>query len=186
MLVPTVSVPCSRQHRRYRASSQPRAQQQPAYRVERSPAEDAAIRARTAFHLAIPTHSLEAARRFYGDVLGLPQGRSSSRWVDWNCYGHQLVCHVVDGYRGETATNAVDGDPVPVPHFGLALSVDDFHSLVQRLTSKGVRFELEPHIRFAGAPGEQWCAFLRDESGNALELKAMTTPDNLFAQYNVV
>ena len=190
MLVPTVSVPCSRRHRRRRdgdgsRASTTRAQTQPAYRVERSPAEDAAVRARTAFHLAIPTHDLDAARRFYGDVLGLPQGRSSARWIDWNCYGHQLVCHVVDGYRGETATNAVDGDPVPVPHFGLALAVDDFHSLVQRLTSKGVHFELEPHIRFAGAPGEQWCAFMRDESGNAIEFKAMTTPDNLFAQYNV-
>ena len=95
------------------------------------------------------------------------------------------MCHVVDGYQGRTATNAVDGDPVPVPHFGLALSVEDFHALVSRLTSKGVQFELEPHIRFVGAPGEQWCAFCRDESGNAIEFKAMSTPSNLFAQYNV-
>lgn len=195
MLLPTVCAPCSRlhmrncggrpRHDRSRASSTRSLAQQQQYTVERSPAEDAAIRSRTAFHLAIPTHSLDAARRFYGDVLGLPQGRSSARWLDYNFYGHQLVCHVVDGYQGRTATNAVDGDPVPVPHFGLALTVEDFHALVSRLTSKGVQFELEPHIRFVGAPGEQWCAFCRDESGNAIEFKAMSTPSNLFAQYNV-
>jgi extradiol dioxygenase family protein len=91
----------------------------------------------------------------------------------------------VDGYQGSTASNAVDGDPVPVPHFGLALPVDEFHALTARLASQGVSYELAPHLRFTGAPGEQWCAFLRDLSGNAIELKAMTKPENLFARYTV-
>ena len=95
------------------------------------------------------------------------------------------MCHLVDGYSAATSRNAVDGDPVPVPHFGLALSVAEFHALAERLRAAGTRFELEPHLRFAGAPGEQWCMFLCDPSGNALEFKAMTTPENLFAQYNV-
>jgi uncharacterized protein len=141
---------------------------------------------RTAFHLAIPVHSLEAAREFYGGLLGLPEGRSSARWVDYNCYGHQLVCHLVDGWRGAVSHNEVDGDPVPVPHFGLALTVEDFHALTGRLRERGARFELEPHLRFVGKPGEQHCAFLYDPSLNAVELKAMVQPDNLFAQYTVV
>ena len=108
------------------------------------------------------------------------------RWIDYNFFGHQLVCHLVDGWRAIVSRNAVDGDPVPVPHFGLALTVPDFQALVGRLKERGARFELEPHLRFVGAPGEQHCAFLFDPSGNAVELKAMTTPDNLFAQYRVV
>ena len=155
------------------------------FRVERDPQDDARIRAVTPFHLAIPVANLEAARSFYGGVMGLPEGRSAARWVDWNFYGHQLVCHVVDGYEGRTALNSVDGDPVPVPHFGLALPLADFHALTARLTERGVKYELEPHLRFRGAPGEQWCAFLRDPSGNAIEIKAMTQPQNLFAQYTV-
>jgi extradiol dioxygenase family protein len=110
---------------------------------------------------------------------------SSARWVDYNFYGHQVVCHLVDGYSAARSHNAVDGDPVPVPHAGVNLSVADFHALAERLSAAGVRFELEPHLRFAGAPGEQWCMFLLDPSGNALEFKAMTAPDNLFAQYVV-
>ena len=155
------------------------------FRLERSPAQDRETRARTAFHLAIPVHSLAAARDFYGGVLGFPEGRSSERWVDYNAYGHQLVCHLVDGWRASVSRNQVDGDPVPVPHFGLALTVDDFQELVGRLEERGARFELEPHLRFVGKPGEQHCAFLFDPSGNAVELKAMVTPDNLFAQYVV-
>lgn len=128
---------------------------------------------------------LAASRRFYSGVLGFPEGRSAPRWVDYNVFGHQVVCHLVDGYAGATAQNAVDGDPVPVPHFGVALPVPHFHALAERLEAAGVHFELEPHLRFRGAPGEQWCMFFRDPSGNALEFKAMTTPENLFAQYTV-
>ena len=155
------------------------------FKVERSPAEDARLRAACAFHLAIPVGDIAASRRFYGQTLGFPEGRSAPRWVDYNAYGHQLVCHLVDGYSATTAQNAVDGDPVPVPHFGVALPVPEFNALADRLRAAGVHFELEPHTRFKGAPGEQLCMFFRDPSGNALEFKAMTTPDNLFAQYTV-
>ena len=155
------------------------------FKVARAPSEDARLRASCAFHLAIPVADLAASRRFYGQTLGFPEGRSAPRWVDFNAYGHQLVCHLVDGYSARTAQNAVDGDPVPVPHFGAALPVPEFHALAQRLRAAGVAFELEPHLRFRGAPGEQWCMFLRDPSGNAIEFKAMTEPDNLFAQYTV-
>lgn len=107
-------------------------------------------------------------------ALGCPEGRSSATWVDFNLYGHQLVCHEVKGYD---AASAVDGDPVPVPHFGLALSVPEFHELAAKVKESGrVVFELEPHLRFRGQPGEQWTMFFRDPSGNALEFKAMTKP----------
>ena len=168
------------------AARKQRAPQCSSFRLERTPAEDREARARTSFHLAIPVHSLEEARGFYGGLLGMPEGRSAERWVDYNFFGHQLVCHLVDGWRATVSRNAVDGDPVPVPHFGLALTVPDFQALIVRLKERGARFELEPHLRFVGAPGEQHCAFLFDPSGNAVELKAMTTPDNLFAQYRVV
>ena len=143
------------------------------FKVERAPAEDARQRAACAFHLAIPVADLAASRRFYGELLGFPEGRSAPRWIDFNAFGHQLVCHLVDGYAASTAQNAVDGDPVPVPHFGAALPVPQFHALAERLRAAGVAFELEPHLRFRGAPGEQWCMFLRDPSGNALEFKAV-------------
>jgi len=153
--------------------------------AQSSPAEDAAARAAAAFHLALPVHDLEAARAFYGGALGLQEGRRSARWQDYNLSGHQLVLHVVDGWVAQGGQNCVDGDPVPVPHFGLALTVSAFHALAARLTAAGVPFELAPHLRFEGQRGEQWCFFVRDPSGNALEFKAMTNPDNLFARYTV-
>jgi uncharacterized protein len=107
------------------------------------------------------------------------------RWVDFNLYGHQIVAHKVDGYDAAAAVNAVDGDPVPVPHFGLALSVPDFHALAERVAGAGVQFEIEPHLRFQGQPGEQWTMFFRDPSKNCIEIKAMTSPANLFAKYHV-
>eukprot|EP00892_Ulva_mutabilis_P007550 jgi/Ulvmu1/5167/UM021_0184.1 len=137
------------------------------------------------FHLAFPVHDLTKAREFYGQVLGCSEGRSSDRWVDFNFYGHQIVAHVVNGYNAESACNAVDGDPVPIPHFGLAMSQPDFHALSKRLQDAGAKFELEPHVRFQGQPGEQWTMFTKDPSGNCLEFKAMTTPENLFARYMV-
>ncbi|XP_024396722.1 uncharacterized protein [Physcomitrium patens] len=141
--------------------------------------------ATTPFHLAIPVHDVQAAREFFGGVLGCPEGRSAKTWVDFNLFGHQVVCHEVRNYNAATSANAVDGDPVPVPHFGLAMSVPEFHAMAERVRAAGVRFIIEPHIRFVGQPGEQWTMFFKDSSGNALEFKAMTTPSNLFAKYVV-
>ncbi|TMW67740.1 hypothetical protein Poli38472_007412 [Pythium oligandrum] len=136
------------------------------------------------FHLAIPVHDLKTAQKFYGDVLGFTEGRSSTFWQDYNMLGHQLVVHEVNkDYKAPEFHNPVDADDVPVPHFGVALTVDDFHSLADRLKKSGVQFIIEPHLRFQGRKGEQWTMFFKDPSGNSLEFKAMTTPENLFAKY---
>jgi uncharacterized protein len=142
------------------------------------------------FHLAIPVRDIAEAKAFYGGLLGLREGRSADTWQDYSLYGSQLVVHLVKGYSAKTAQNAVDGDAVPVPHFGAALSVDEFHDLAARLPAGGAAFgfagfEIEPHLRFQGQPGEQWTMFFRDPSGNAIEFKAMTRPENLFAKYHV-
>ncbi|GLZ40005.1 VOC family protein [Actinokineospora sp. NBRC 105648] len=134
-----------------------------------------------AFHLAIPVDDLAAARHFYGVVLGCPQGRDSDTWVDWDLAGHQLVTHLAPA-RGDAATNPVDGHGVPVPHFGLVLDVPAFHELADRLRAVGTEFVIEPYVRFAGEPGEQWTMFLRDPAGNALEFKALADPGLLFAR----
>jgi len=111
--------------------------------------------ARPPFHLAIPVHDIEAARRFYGEVLGFGRGRSDTRWTDWNVEGHQVVTHQVDDHRNAVAgTNPVDGHEVPVPHFGLVLDVGRFQDLAQRLTDAGTDFVIEPYVRFEGEPGE--------------------------------
>jgi len=115
------------------------------------------------FHLAIPVHSLSEARAFYGGVLGLEEGRSSSSWVDYSLHGHQVVAHLVSSaYRGQDHFNPVDRDYVPVPHFGLCLSVPEFRELVARLKARRVEFLVEPHLRFQGQPGEQWTMFFKD------------------------
>ncbi|KAI7844702.1 hypothetical protein COHA_001790 [Chlorella ohadii] len=137
------------------------------------------------FHLAFPVHSIEAARDFYIGKLGCSEGRSAERWVDFNMFGHQIVAHLVDGYSAAASHNKVDGDPVPVPHYGVALGVQQFQQLAERCRQQGVAFVIEPHLRFQGQPGEQWTMFFLDPSGNALEFKAMTNPDNLFAKYRV-
>ncbi|GAB2671617.1 VOC family protein [Saccharopolyspora gloriosae] len=137
---------------------------------------------RPAFHLAIPVDDLDRARAFYGDVLGLDRGRSADAWVDWNFHGHQLVTHVVDGHRGATGHNPVDGHDVPVPHFGLLLATEDFHVLADRLRAAGTEFVIEPYLRFAGQPGEQWTMFLLDPAGNALEFKAFRDEAQVFAR----
>ncbi|NIH84751.1 VOC family protein [Amycolatopsis granulosa] len=137
---------------------------------------------RPAFHLAIPVDDLGRAREFYGGVLGLPEGRSDTKWVDWNFHGHQVVTHVVDGARAEAGRNPVDGHDVPVPHFGLVLTVDAFHELADRLRAAGTRFVIEPYQRFAGEKGEQWTMFLHDPAGNALEFKAFRDESQLFAR----
>src|SRR5438874_5811814 len=116
------------------------------------------------FHLAVPVSDLAEARAFYGGVLGLAEGRSADTWVDWNLHGHQFVTHLAP--RQGEARNPVDGHEVPVPHFGLLLEVDAFHALADRIRAAGVGFVIEPYLRFAGQPGEQWTMFLRDPSGN--------------------
>jgi extradiol dioxygenase family protein len=137
------------------------------------------------FHLAIPVADINAARDFYGGKLGCPEGRSADTWVDFSLHGHQLVCHEVKGYDARSSASAVDGDPVPVPHFGLALTAEAFHALAARVAAAGIVCELGPRLRFKGAPGEQMTMFFRDPSGNALEFKAMSKPENLFARYKV-
>jgi extradiol dioxygenase family protein len=133
------------------------------------------------FHLAVPVDDLTAARRFYGDVLGCVPGRSSDTWIDWNLRGHQFVTHLVPGRARHEASNPVDGHDVPVPHFGLILTVEDFHDFAQRLTAAGTTFVIEPYLRFAGRPGEQWTMFCTDPAGNALEFKAFRDDAQVFA-----
>jgi extradiol dioxygenase family protein len=132
------------------------------------------------FHLAIPVDDLPAAKEFYGTVLGLEQGRSSETWVDWNLSGHQVVTHLAPT-RARPVHNPVDGHDVPVPHFGLILSVPGFQTLADRLRDAGVEFIIEPHVRFEGETGEQWTMFLLDPAGNALEFKAFADDSQVFA-----
>jgi hypothetical protein len=135
------------------------------------------------FHLAFPVHDLDAARAFYGGLLGCPEGRSAPDWIDFDLYGHQIVAHLVaDKPVGDSGVNAVDGHGVPVPHFGVVLAMDDWRALADRLKAAGVRFEIEPHIRFEGQAGEQATMFFRDPSGTAIEMKAFENLDQLFAK----
>ena len=134
------------------------------------------------FHLAIPVDDLDACRAFYGNVLGCPEGRSDDHWVDFNLYGHQLVIHRIDGGGGVAGRNPVDGDDVPIPHFGVLLSVADWHSLADRLTEAGIEFVIEPHLRFDGVAGEQHTMFFLDPAGNALEFKAFADDAAVFAR----
>jgi extradiol dioxygenase family protein len=141
---------------------------------------------RPRFHLAMPVHDLAAAREFYGRLLGCPEGRSADTWVDFDLYGHQFVAHIdpdrpAPAHQGSTLTNAVDGDHVPVPHFGVLLAPDAWRSLADRLTAAGTTFVIEPHTRFAGQVGEQSTMFLLDPSGNALEFKAFADDSQVFA-----
>ena len=133
------------------------------------------------FHLAIPVSDLQASLIFYEDMLGCGRGRESADWVDLNFYGHQLVLHRVTTTEGPSASNPVDGEQVPVPHFGVVLPWPDFESLAEQLASRGAVFEIPPTTRFAGRVGEQRTFFLRDPSGNCLEFKAFRDPSRLFA-----
>jgi extradiol dioxygenase family protein len=134
------------------------------------------------FHLAFPVHDLTAARAFYGDLLGCPEGRSSEQWIDFDLFGHQIVAHLDPAAQSVAVANEVDGHDVPVPHFGVVLGWDEWHQLADRLTAAGVAFGIAPHIRFKGQVGEQATMFFRDPSGNALEFKAFQDPDQLFAR----
>jgi len=133
------------------------------------------------FHLAIPVRDLQSSRDFYGRLLGCSEGRSSDSWVDFNLGGHQLVCHLAERMPGVAARNPVDGDPVPIPHFGLVLTLAEWKALADRLESAGAAFEIAPHVRFRGQTGEQGTFFLFDPSGNALEFKGFADLDRLFA-----
>ena len=133
------------------------------------------------FHLAFPVDDLAAARRFYGGLLGCPEGRSAGQWVDFDLFGHQIVAHLAPDAVRKRATNPVDGDDVPVPHFGLVLPMDEWKALAEKLQGEGVEFVIEPTVRFKGQPGEQATMFLLDPAGNALEFKAMADPARLFA-----
>ena len=135
----------------------------------------------TPFHLAFPVHDLQAARAFYGGLLGCPEGRSSDEWIDFDFFGHQIVAHLVRGMDPGGASNSVDGRDVPVPHFGAVLAMAEWEALTRRLQAAGVDFAIPPTVRFAGQPGEQATMFFRDPSGNALEIKAMRDPARLFA-----
>ena len=134
------------------------------------------------FHLAFPVHDLAEARRFYGGVLGCPEGRSSDEWIDFNFYGHQIVAHLSPDETGTAQRNAVDGHGVPVRHFGIVLPMPDWEAMAERLRAQGIAFVIEPYIRFKGEPGEQATMFFMDPSGNALELKAFSDINRLFAK----
>src|SRR3954447_23220429 len=123
------------------------------------------------FHLAFPVHDLAAARRFYGELLGCAEGRSSDTWVDFDLYGHQIVAHLAPLNARAQTHNPVDDHDVPVPHFGVVLNMTDWETLAERLRRAAVKFVIEPYIRFRGQPGEQATMFFLDPSGNALEFK---------------
>lgn len=135
------------------------------------------------FHIAIPVHNLEECRVFYRDVLDCPEGRSSDHWVDFNLFGHQLVIHYKEKTTNEDLhTNAVDGKNVPVPHYGVVLPWGTFETFSEELKQKGVKFVIEPYVRFKGETGEQATMFFLDPAGNALEFKAFKDIDQLFAK----
>ena len=134
------------------------------------------------FHLAFPVTSLEKARAFYGGLLGCREGRSAPDWVDFDFYGHQIVAHLAPDEAGHKNTNAVDGDNVPVRHFGAILPMDEWERLAARLKAAGQAFIIEPHVRFKGEVGEQATMFLLDPCANALEFKAFKDIGRLFAK----
>jgi extradiol dioxygenase family protein len=134
------------------------------------------------FHFAFPVDDIAAARHFYGELLGCPEGRSAEHWVDFDLYGHQIVAHLAPEQVRRRSTNAVDGEDVPVPHFGVVLDKPAWERLADRLRAAGVEFVIPPTVRFAGQAGEQATMFLLDPAGNALEFKAMADPARLFAR----
>jgi extradiol dioxygenase family protein len=134
------------------------------------------------FHIAVPVHDLTAARQFYGELLGCPEGRSSDRWIDFDLYGHQFVCHYAGEEIEPAAHNEVDGENVPVPHYGVVLVWSDWEALAEALQKSGIEFIIKPNVRFAGEPGEQATLFIADPSGNVLEFKAMRHPEKLFSK----
>jgi extradiol dioxygenase family protein len=133
------------------------------------------------FHLAFPVTDLAQARAFYGGLLGCPEGRSDSEWVDFNFHGHQIVAYLAPQEAGRSATSGVDGDAVPVRHFGLVLPMAEWEKMRDKLVTAGIKFIIEPQLRFQGTIGEQAAMFFLDPSGNAIEFKAFKDPSRLFA-----
>jgi uncharacterized protein len=134
------------------------------------------------FHLAFPVDDISKARAFYGGVLGCREGRSAEDWVDFDFYGHQIVAHLAPGEVGHRVTSAVDGDQVPVRHFGVILTMSEWERLAEKLTKAGTNFVIEPHVRFKGQVGEQATMFFLDPCGNALEFKAFADMSQVFAR----
>jgi extradiol dioxygenase family protein len=132
--------------------------------------------------LAFPVHDLHEARAFYGGVLGCPEGRSSPEWIDFDFFGHQIVAHLTPSDASREGTNEVDGEQVPVRHFGVILTPSNFKEIARKLQAAGTQFLIEPQTRFQGLPGEQLTMFLRDPSGNALEFKAFADDRMVFAK----
>ncbi|AMO70719.1 VOC family protein [Sphingorhabdus sp. M41] len=134
------------------------------------------------FHLAFPVHDLDAARSFYGDLLDCEEGRSDPHWIDFSLYGHQIVTHLDKNFAARPLVNPVDGEQVPVPHFGVVLTMSEWQALADRLSAAAIHFVIPPTIRFKGQVGEQATMFFHDPSGNALEFKAFASDDQLFAK----
>ena len=137
---------------------------------------------RPRFHLAFPVRDLAEARAFYGDLLGCAEGRSSPDWIDFDFHGHQIVAHLAPDEIGHRQTSAVDGEQVPVRHFGVILSLEAWQDLANRLQAAGTQFIIAPQVRFKGQPGEQATLFFLDPSGNALEFKAFADDAMVFAK----
>ncbi len=134
------------------------------------------------FHLAFPVKDLESSRKFYGEILGCEEGRSSDEWIDFNLFGHQIVAHLAPNVAGVQHKNEVDKDHVPVPHFGCVLPPAEWEKLAERLKSLNVEFVIEPKVRFKGEVGEQATMFFLDPSGNALEFKSFADFSQVFAK----
>jgi len=134
------------------------------------------------FHLAVPVSNLEEARVFYHELLGCDEGRSSDQWVDFDFFGHQLVIHEKETTSAKKASNSVDGHDVPIPHFGVVLTLETFERLSEKLQQNNIQFIIEPYTRFKGEVGEQNTMFFEDPSRNALEFKAFKNIDQLFAK----
>jgi extradiol dioxygenase family protein len=142
---------------------------------------DPSTRPNPSFHLAFPVVDIAATRAFYVELLGCRVGRSATRWIDFDFFGHQISAHLVDAALKRAGTNLVDGDNVPVRHFGAILEWQAWHALADKLRAAGVKFLIEPHIRFKGEIGEQATMFLLDPSGNALEFKSFHDSSRVFA-----
>ncbi|HLT77123.1 MAG TPA: VOC family protein [Ferrovibrio sp.] len=146
------------------------------------PAAETAARAIRPFHLAFPVRDIAEARKFYGELLGCPEGRSAENWVDFDFFGHQLVAHLAPEECGHKSTSAVDDHDVPVKHFGVILTIPDWKALAEKLSKAGIKFIIEPYVRFEGEVGEQHTMFFLDPSGNALEFKAFAHDEMIFAK----
>ena len=132
------------------------------------------------FHLAIPVHDLKESVTFYESIFPISIGRSADSWVDLNFYGHQLVLHKHKDFQASDGFNHVDGDDVPFPHFGIVLSIDEFYSVIKNVEASKINYFIKPRIRFENTDGEQSTFFLRDPSGNFIEVKAFKNINNLF------